>query len=1006
MRGWLSSFVVLMLVRHFCLAAEPAATPKSKYIKAVTRGAGLMPGQSAGASAQERAFREQIEQRKSDLLEARVPLKHPVMMTPEAMERARRNIASADWAKMWADRNREIADYVAGQPADYVERMIPELTPTNTYGFTCPHCVGKKSQEGTGSSLMGWDYRKPDVCTCRRCGQVYPSDAYPEDAKLVCPRSGQTFTFYLNERERAEPDNRTGELAYHWVGRPIHVSFSGNIRAAKIDFMTGAAKALALQYAFSGEPRYALRAREILVRFAQCYRNWLYHDYWDAFADCDPMYAAWHDRQLALEWKRHLCEQAFAKDSEASAAMLQSYWGAGRIHCSTDGHAAWQRVALAYDLIHDAADPAGKPIWSKVDREKVERDLLLEYVMGAEPFIGGAGKAETFNNKTPRIYLGLAYVGRALGLAGYVDVALRGYEGVRDESFLYDGFSKESPSYTNMYLSELVQIPELLQGFTWPAGVAGRQGTVDLFATDSRLRAMFRALRDQLRPDGRYAPLSDTNVAARPATHLIEMGLKRYPEYFRGTMPSLRGSPGEYALFQLTPEEMALDTGLPLPEVYFPAWMTAMLRHGDGPNAAMLVMSLNPPGGHRHADNLALFYCDGGEAILGDHGYLGDMPQNAWIKSTLSHNLVIVDDAEQQSKERHPRFERMFTSDRVSVIEAGSDGYSQCGEYSRLAALAKGPEGRTFAVDIFRAKGGRKHDYRVFSELAASDARGGQLEFRGLKMPAEAALPKVGASLARADIFGLRDVRAVSRPVDSWQAVWKQKGRQYRLWMLGAVDRVEASNGPGQETLSQPGRRVRYVDAVREGNDLASTFVAVHEPSGLKGEMPIRSVRLLDVPAEAGRDAVALRVESEWGTYVVLNRFDKAAEVDGVRFQGQLAVLHEQSGHQWLAAQESSVFNNGRIAFENATPVWSGKVVGQGESAIDAESPAPVDMCERWRANRMSSEFTSYVVIRTASGQTAFPVAGLGEKRIEVERFSLPASVNEFRLANLVVLEK
>ena len=43
------------------------------------------------------------------------------------------------------------------------------------------------------------------------------------------------------------------------------------------------------------------------------------------------------------------------------------------------------------------------------------------------------------------------------------------------------------------------------------------------------------------------------------------------------------------------------------------------------------------------------------------------------------------------------------------------------------------------------------------------------------------------------------------------------------MWMLTEVDAAQASHGPGQEMMSDPkqvGRRVRYVDAIREGEDL------------------------------------------------------------------------------------------------------------------------------------------------------------------------------------------
>jgi hypothetical protein len=984
-------------------SASVPADRKATYVRAVTRGGGLMTWQEAGPSEEERRFRASIEKRKDDLMAARAAVAHPVMIGPEQIEQARRNIASAEWARHWASKIRELADFVVSQPDDYVERMIPELTPGNTYGFTCPNCVGRSSQEGSGVSIARWDYRKPDLITCSQCGQVYPSEKYPETATLACPRAGQTFTYYLNDRERAEPEDRTGTLAWHWVGRPIHVSFSGHIRAAKATFMVQAAEALGTQYVLTGDPRYAVRTRQILLRLAHCYRGWLYHDYWDTIADCDPMYAAWHDHGLTLEWKRHLCEDAFARDSTTSASMLREYWGAGRVHPSTDSIQYAADLALAYDLVHDAKDDTGAAIWSASDRQLVERNLLLEYVMGAEPFAGGAGKADCVNNKSPRVYHAMAAVGRCLGLPNYVDVALRGYEGVRDNSFLFDGFSRESPGYTNMYLAELVQIPDKLDGFRWPAGWPGKEGVLHPFENDSRLRLMFRAMHDQLRPDGRLPPLSDTNIAARYAASLVEMGLKRYPEYFRGQLPGMLGklAPTSYAAFNLAAEEMRRDDVLSMPEVCFPAWMTAFLRHGRGPDAAMIAMPFSPDGGHRHYDNLSLFYTDGSNAVLGDHGYLGDLPANAWVKSTFSHNLVIVDDAAQKHSDRRPRFRRMFTSPWVSVVEAASNAYPQCREYSRLLALVKGPESRTFVIDVFRVKGGSKHDYRVFSELAASDSPEGSLELPGLQLPPEPPLPNVGGSLARQDIFGLRDTRATTEtPQPGWQAVWKQKNRQYRLWMLTPADRVEASNGPGQEMPGNPGRRVRYVDAIREGKDLWSTFVTIHEPGDAGGAMPIQRAVVLPVPREAGPDALAVQIESSWGTYTLMSEFVNEATVADYRFKGELAVLHKSpSGKRSVIAQAASSFQCGDLSFRNAAATWSGKVTGHDERSLTTDTPRPADWWT-WPADTQQ-----YVIVLADGRQTGLPVIATADQRIDVDRFPVP-ECSEFRLSTLNVLDE
>lgn len=973
---------------------------KSQYVSGVTQGEGLMPWQKPGVSKAETDFREWIEATKEKTLAARVPVTHPVMLTSEDLKRAQRNIEVNDWASAWFKGKRSLAERIAAQPEEYVREMISELTPTHEYGFTCPNCVGRKSQEALGSSLVKWTADRPDEIICARCGQVYPDADYPETAKLVCPRTNQSFTYYRNDAERENPKDRTGKLAYHWVGHPIHVSFSGVIRGRKVRYMIRGLDALATTYALKGETRYAERAVAILERLAHVYRNWLYHDYWDTIADCDPMYAAWHDRELPLEWKRHLCAEVFAKDTLTRARMMQSYWGGGRLHPSTDSIGALHGVCLAYDLVHDAKDSDGVSLWTPERRAKVERDLILEWEMGAEFYVGGHGKADSPNNKAPRIYRAQAAVAKSLGLPTLADTALRGYETVRDRSFLYDGFSRESPSYTNMYLGTLVEIPEILHGFRWPKDFAPRRGVLDLYKTDPQLRMMYSAVLDQLLPGGYYAPLSDSNLEASPSAHILEIGLNRYPETYGSKLPlplrkRLRR---EYSIFHTQTGERPSNEIVSPPEIYFPAWMNAFLRHGDGSKASLLSLTFNPHGGHRHYDNLALFYMDRGTSILGDHGYVGDMPVNAWIKSTFSHNLVVVDDAGQRfagDTPRKPRLHLMATSPKVSVVEASSDVYKQCSQYRRLVALIKGPGAETFALDIFRVKGGSSHRYRVFSELASSDTEDGKLSFVGASMPSEKPLPEVGNSLERADIFGLRDVRTSTSLSEKVQAIWSEPDRGYRLWLLSEAERLEASNGPGQRTRTESGRRVRYLDAVREGSDLASAFVAIHEPGAPDSGFVVREAKRLVLPSGAGPDAVAVSLRTDWGDYWVFSGFEREAEVEGIRFEGAFGVLCDPSqGETWLWTLGASTLRRGEFGYAGQTPVWTSDVKKSTATEIVASTPRPDD----WPTP--PSENQVYLVANDGEYVTGFPVAKTSQSRVEVERFPLP-EIKEFQLPAL-----
>ena len=982
------------------MATRKELARKTEFVDAVTRGEGFVPWQRREpVSTEELAFRDRIERRKTRMLDGRSRVNHPTLISEEVLARIRKNVGSSDWAERWYEGQRELSAHVVGLGQPDLESLIPELTPGTTYPFYCPACLGTKSQPGESHRLVAWDHRSPDVVACRRCGQVYPDPAYPETGQLVCPRSGQKFTCYLNDDERRHPEDRSGRHAHVWARHPVHVSFSGSIRERKIRFVLQAVRTLALVHALEGDPACARATADMLYRLARCFRGWLYHDYWDTVADCDPLYAAWHDRNLPIEWKRHLCCSAYRRDDLDRAAMQQTYWGAGRPFPTTGSIGALAGVCLAYDLTRQARDGNGRPIWTSQMRATVERDLILEWLIEAEPFVGGRGKARNVSNMAPRIYHAQAAAAKCLGLPELADTALRGYEAIRDASFGFDGCSRESPGYTHMYLGGLLPIPDTLQGFRWPTGIPNRKGTVDLYRTDPFLSLALRALVDLRLPDGRPPPMSDTietPIALPQGSAVLEAALNRYPEELADDVRAIyrhRGSrPTEYALMHADLSQLDLDAhpgcDLDLSDVYFPAWMTAILRHGKGRQSSALYLPFSPDGGHRHPDNLSLYYFDRGRTILGDQGYLSQNPIQQWIKHTFSHNLVIVDDLPQrfrEAKPRRPSLRWMVSSPRASVVEAASDVYDSCRDYRRLVALIKGPNAQTFAVDIFRVKGGFKHDYRLFSELAASDSTDGSLTFHGLDLPGEPPLPEVGASMKPEDIFGLRDVRTDSDPPAHWQAIWKEKGRRYRLWMLSPCHEVQASNGPGQETWEQQGRRVRFVDAIRKGKDLASSFVAVHEPSGPRGTMPVKAVVRLDVPRSAGPNAIAVRIDSRWGTYHIFSEFSRQATVEGIRFRGTFGILYtSETGKRWLLTSGARTLSVDGFGFSDGPSSWSGKVVAHTATAVTADTPRPA----RWP--RLPEDVTSHVRVDAGGYTTGFPVRTTGRNRITVDRFPLP----------------
>ena len=198
---------------------------------------------------------------------------------------------------------------------------------------------------------------------------------------------------------------------------------------------------------------------------------------------------------------------------------------------------------------------------------------------------------------------------------------------------------------------------------------------------------------------------------------------------------------------------------------------------------------------------------------------------------------------------------------------------------------------------------------------------------------------------------------------------------------------MQTANGHGQEVLAEAshvGRRLRYVDAVRCGKELQSTFVAVHEPSGPGGSMPVRKVDRVSLPDRVGPDAVVLRIESKWGTYYVFSECRREVQVDDVCFQGRFGVFCKTTeGGNWLLTSGAKTMQVYGFGFEDAPAVWKGKVVDQTETGLRAETSRPAGWAD------VPDQVTNYVRVKTQKYMTGFPVRSAGRNRIVVERFPL-----------------
>ena len=149
----------------------------------------------------------------------------------------------------------------------------------------------------------------------------------------------------------------------------------------------------------------------------------------------------------------------------------------------------------------------------------------------------------------------------------------------------------------------------------------------------------------------------------------------------------------------------------------------AMLRAGQGDDSQGLFLRYGPSLNHGHFDDLNVNYIARGYDVTYDMGYgrsAATQTQHNWARQTVSHNVVVVDEASQlETGETGGSLELFAESPLVRAVEASSNRcYAKQGvsQYRRLAALIGGEGESAYLLDIFRVRGGRQHDY-VFHAL-------------------------------------------------------------------------------------------------------------------------------------------------------------------------------------------------------------------------------------------------------------------------------------------------
>ncbi len=797
---------------------------------------------------------------------------------------ARANVAKYSWARAIVEGWREEVTYALEQGRDFFEEMIAELTLWPEYGQNCPVCVGKMSSMGE-CGIYQWDVGAPDRLVCSYCKTEYPNADYPETGSVTAPRMGQTFTFYETDEERAHPHDRSGRYAFKWVNYPVHTSWSGVLRSKRATWCVEQMELLAKLYAVVGEVECAERAAWILDIFAQRYPNWLFHAYDGTVADLPPAAAA-------AEMGRNPRGGKFAPESIISAfegrhqqgdhaVLCNGFWGAGRLGCSGSDSGFLLEALRCYQLVRPARYADGRAVLTPEMERRICQDLLIAGWDDTEHW-------DEINNKCGR--------GRALsGAMGMlferphgVRRALEGLEKLMEEAFHFDGFCTESPSYSDMHLNLMRDIPEVLVGYAGLPDEAEVSQDFDPFARFDRYRLALESMVRMLDPSLQYPVIGDTHRGGGIQAIHAEVLTYHYNRRYAALLEKAQGAPlsqagGEYALWHRDPDLQAEgEVELPLRSEWFPGWRVAVLRGNAVKEHTAFYLNGYAHGGHRHCDTLGIIYIAHGREMAADRGYIWDDPRNAWCRSTLSHNIVTVDGDNQNGAQCRSTLGLFGRGAGIEVVQASANAYEQCDQYNRLCALVEMPGQQSYVVDIFRVRGGQLHQYGFHCN--------GRLV--GVDIDLQA---------VEEEIEWLENLRA-AQPQGPFTTTWEHEGARLDLTVLNPVDRVLVADAPGwrsdrgDEINAPP---VQEVLAERRGGEVvASRYAAVMAPYE-GGASPILSARLLVDDADNG--VVGVAVERQGGTDYILSSLEgRECQCGPMRLVGRFAFASVDAQGQTL----------------------------------------------------------------------------------------------------------
>ena len=466
---------------------------------------------------------------------------HPrLLLNGEGIEELKARIERYEWAKAEWNRIRRSADRLVVEPVE-----LPPRGGNWWHWYACPkHGAPLR----TGKKIGEWRWEH------------------------ICPVDGEVF---LGDPNRPDKDYDGCVIS------GIHHRYSRAVRD------------LGLAYQITGDVRYALKAREILLAYADRYLSY-------------PLHTIRGEAKI----------------------------GGGRVGSQTLDESTWLiPICQGADLIWDRL--------SGDDREEIAQKLLLpaakEVIL---PHKIGVHNIQCWKNSA------VGSVGFLLGDEGLIWEAIYnpdwGYRRQMRDGVLPDGVWWEGAWGYHFYtLSAL-----------WSLTEAARNCGIDLYRKE--LKSMFDAPLRFAMPNLHLPPFNDSNeVDLGGRASIYELAFARYRDPLYVNLIRSGNRRNEFALL-FGVGELPDGEEIEWRSANYPQSGYAILARGSGEEATWLCLKYGPHGGgHGHPDKLNFVLYAKGDLVAPDPGTsrYGVPIRSGWYRTTLAHNTLTVDENSQKPAE-------------------------------------------------------------------------------------------------------------------------------------------------------------------------------------------------------------------------------------------------------------------------------------------------------------------------------------------------------------------